>query len=190
LIEPLVESGSLQRLSEEAFLELVALHRPPGKDDGLSGLFIRLQTLFDSGKIERALKMLKKERLHLFADVTPTRIMGIVQSQRSEDVYACHLSADGIYSCRTMGLESCMGQIGASGQCKGCKHLLVLVMGLVNEGLLKSTDAELWLAAAASKGISRDTETAAEAILKYKGVQAGEVDWRPIETVPEDYYAL
>jgi hypothetical protein len=190
LIAPLVAAGILVRLSEAAFLELVALHRPPGKDDGLSGLFIRLQTLFESGKIERALKMLKKERMHLFADVTPGRILGIVQSQRSNDVYACYLSADGNFGCRMMSLESCMGQGGATGQCRGCKHLLVLVIGLVNEGLLKSSDAEQWLAAATGKGISRDKEMAAEAILKYKGVQAGEVDWRPIETVPEDYYAL
>jgi len=190
LIETFEKSGTLVRLGEEAFLELVALHRPPMKNDGLTGLFIRLQTLFDSGKIERALKMLKKERMHLFADVTSERILGIVQSQRSSDVYACHLDAQGVYSCRMMNLEPCMGQGGAAGQCKGCKHLLVLVMGLVNEGLLKSTDAEAWLVAATSKGVSRDKDIAAEAILKYKGVQAGEVDWRPIETVPEDYYAL
>jgi hypothetical protein len=60
----------------------------------------------------------------------------------------------------------------------------------VNEGLLKSADAEQWLVKAATKNVSRNTELAAEAILKYKGVQAGEVDWRPIETVPEDYYSL
>ena len=27
-------------------------------------------------------------------------------------------------------------------------------------------------------------------LLRYRGAQAGEVDWRPTETVPEDYYAL
>jgi hypothetical protein len=29
-----------------------------------------------------------------------------------------------------------------------------------------------------------------EALLKYMGAEAGEVDWRPMETIPEDYYAL
>jgi hypothetical protein len=26
--------------------------------------------------------------------------------------------------------------------------------------------------------------------LRYKGAEAGEVDWRPTETIPEDYYTL
>jgi hypothetical protein len=25
--------------------------------------------------------------------------------------------------------------------------------------------------------------------LRYKGAEAGEIDWRPTETMPEDYYA-
>ena len=30
----------------------------------------------------------------------------------------------------------------------------------------------------------------ADSLLKYKGAQAGEIDWRPTETIPEDYYAM
>jgi hypothetical protein len=26
--------------------------------------------------------------------------------------------------------------------------------------------------------------------IRYKGAEAGEVDWRPTETIPEDYYAF
>ena len=29
----------------------------------------------------------------------------------------------------------------------------------------------------------------ADTVLRYKAAQAGELDWRPTETVPEDYYA-
>jgi hypothetical protein len=29
-----------------------------------------------------------------------------------------------------------------------------------------------------------------EIFIKYKGAEAGEVDWRPTETMPEDYYAV
>jgi len=29
-----------------------------------------------------------------------------------------------------------------------------------------------------------------QTFLKYKGAEAGEIDWRPTETVPEDYYAF
>lgn len=30
----------------------------------------------------------------------------------------------------------------------------------------------------------------ADSFLKYKGAQAGEIDWRPTETIPEDFYAM
>ena len=35
-----------------------------------------------------------------------------------------------------------------------------------------------------------DKDVMSEAILRYKGAEAGEIDWRPTETVPEDYYAF
>jgi len=190
LIAPFVEAGSMIRLGEAAFLELISTHRPPGRDDGLAGLFVRLQTLVDPKKLERALKMLKAERMQLFAEATPQRIIGIVRSQRSDDVYACHLASDGTFGCRTMDLSNCMGLGGSSATGKACKHLVVLVMGLVHEGLLSSQNAEQWMSLASTKGVSSSTEASAEAILRYKGVQAGEMDWRPIETIPEDYYAM
>jgi hypothetical protein len=30
----------------------------------------------------------------------------------------------------------------------------------------------------------------ADLFLRYNGAEAGEVDWRPTETIPEDYYAM
>ena len=30
----------------------------------------------------------------------------------------------------------------------------------------------------------------AATFLKYKGAEAGEIDWRPTESVPEDFYAV
>jgi hypothetical protein len=27
-------------------------------------------------------------------------------------------------------------------------------------------------------------------IVRYKGAEAGEMDWRPTETIPEDFYAM
>ena len=29
-----------------------------------------------------------------------------------------------------------------------------------------------------------------DTLLRYKGAQAGEIDWRPTETMPEDFYAM
>ena len=35
-----------------------------------------------------------------------------------------------------------------------------------------------------------DTKLCAQTFVQYKGVEAGTVDWRPTETIPEDFYAM
>jgi hypothetical protein len=35
-----------------------------------------------------------------------------------------------------------------------------------------------------------DKDAMSETFIKYKGAEAGTVDWRPTETIPEDYYAM
>jgi hypothetical protein len=35
-----------------------------------------------------------------------------------------------------------------------------------------------------------DKDAMSETFLRYKEAEAGEVDWRPTETIPEDYYDL
>jgi hypothetical protein len=35
-----------------------------------------------------------------------------------------------------------------------------------------------------------DEEIMSATFLRYKGAEAGEVDWRPTETIPEDFYAM
>jgi hypothetical protein len=39
-------------------------------------------------------------------------------------------------------------------------------------------------------GHKPDKDVVTATFLKYKGVEAGEIDWRPTETIPEDFYAL
>jgi hypothetical protein len=46
-----------------------------------------------------------------------------------------------------------------------------------------------WIRAAAGKRPGHNQDLAAETFLQYKGAQAGEIDWRPTETIPEDFYA-
>ena len=38
--------------------------------------------------------------------------------------------------------------------------------------------------------VALDTEKLSQTFIKYKGAQSGTLDWRPVETLPEDYYAL
>jgi hypothetical protein len=33
-------------------------------------------------------------------------------------------------------------------------------------------------------------EQVSDTLLRYKGAEAGEIDWRPTETIPEDFYAM
>jgi hypothetical protein len=116
-------------------------------------------------------------------------VRGVVKSQTEPDkVYACVLTSDGTYACCSADLEQCLGLRG-----EPCKHLLVLVIGLARAGKLDPTTADEWLVAAKKKN-TRWNKTVqnemADALLKYKGAQAGEVDWRPTETLPEDFYTL
>ena len=46
------------------------------------------------------------------------------------------------------------------------------------------------IAAARQASGMTQAELAAATFVRYKGAQAGEIDWRPTETIPEDYYAL
>jgi hypothetical protein len=47
-----------------------------------------------------------------------------------------------------------------------------------------------WIHAAGAKNPRKNVELCAETFLQYKGAEAGELDWRPTETIPEDFYAV
>jgi hypothetical protein len=151
----------------------------------------RVAKVTDSGKLAKARTMLKAERFQLFAEVHPDHVTGIVRSQSSaQRVYACRLAKDGRYSCCTQNLITCVVSRGSA-----CKHLLVLVVGLVKAGTLEPATALAWLQAARRQGLTADgfkpdKDVATATFLKYKGVEAGQIDWRPTETIPEDFYAV
>jgi len=71
-----------------------------------------------------------------------------------------------------------------------CKHLLVLVIGLAKAEKIDLNAALHWILASTVETPKIDKPILTEVFLKYKGVSAGEVDWRPTETIPEDYYAF
>lgn len=147
----------------------------------------RLQNSIDKERLKKALKMLKAESFQLFAEVTDDAMIGVVKSQTDADlVYSARLASNGVYACCTQNLNPCGGLRGAL-----CKHLLVLVIGLTKAGQLDPNKADLW--ARASKNIQTaklDKDIMSETFLRYKGAEAGEIDWRPTETIPEDYYAF
>jgi uncharacterized protein YjbI with pentapeptide repeats len=140
----------------------------------------------DKAKIDKATKMLKAERFQLFNDVTETHLNGVVKSQTDPDlVYACRIESGGGYACCTQNLNICGGLRGSI-----CKHLLVLIIGLVKAGELDPSTIDGWVAKTHDAKPELNKETMGEIFIRYKGAEAGEVDWRPTQTVPEDYYAL
>ena len=145
-----------------------------------------LELRADKSKIDKATKMLKAERFKLFNDITDTHLAGVIKSQTDPElVYACRIESDGQYACCTQNLNICGGLRGSI-----CKHLLVLIIGLVKAGELDPGAIDAWVAKTHDTKPELNKETMGEIFIKYKGAEAGEVDWRPTETLPEDYYAL
>lgn len=139
----------------------------------------------DQSRIKKAMKMLKKDGFELFNDVSDDQVVGVVKSQTDHSlVYACRLQADGSFCCCTQNLNVCGGLRG-----RACKHLLVLLIGLVQQGELDPVTVDRWLDKHLDTKPQLDRDAMGDVFLKYKGAEAGELDWRPTETTPEDFYA-
>jgi hypothetical protein len=159
--------------------------KSPGVVD-LKGFIKTLGMTTDPSRMSKVTSMLRAQRFQLFASVTDDAVLGVVKSQTDADlVYACRLDKAGDYFCCTQNLNHCGGLRGAL-----CKHLLVLAVGLTKSGELDPTLANAWASASRSKKPALDKDVATATFVRYKGAEAGELDWRPTETIPEDYYAL
>lgn len=146
----------------------------------------RLESNFDASRLKKATKMLKADSFQLFSEVTDESFTGVVKSQTDASlVYSCRLNKDGEFTCCTQNLNACGGLRGAL-----CKHLLVLIIGLTKAEELDPTTINVWVAASKLQKPKLDKDAMSEVFLKYKGAEAGDIDWRPTETVPEDYYAF
>jgi uncharacterized protein YjbI with pentapeptide repeats len=175
-----VGKGPDPRLSPPA-----PLPAPAGPLD-FAAFLQRLAQHTDQARLSKALQMLRAERFQLFADVGADSVVGVVKSQTDPDlVYSCRLTSAGDFSCCTQNLNPCGGLRGAP-----CKHLLVLLAGLAKAGRLDPASAGAWTQASRGHRPSLDKDAMSETFLRYKGAEAGTIDWRPTETIPEDYYAL
>ncbi len=156
------------------------------KPADFGGFMTRLKQVTDPAKLSKAAAMLKAEKFRLYAKVAPDHLVGVVKSQGDPDlVYSCRLASDGKYGCCTQNLNICGGLRGSP-----CKHLLVLIVGLSKAGELEAATAHEWTQNARGQKPELDKDAMATTFLQYKGAEAGEVDWRPTETIPEDFYAM
>jgi hypothetical protein len=156
------------------------------KPADFGGFLARLKQVTDPAKLDKATKMLKAERFKLFAKVEPDHVIGVVKSQSVSDlVYSCRLAKDGQYACCTQNLNICGGLKGSP-----CKHLLVLIVGLAKAGELDAGTAHEWTQNSRGRKPELDKDAMTATFLQYKGAEAGQIDWRPTETIPEDFYAM
>ncbi|HYT92354.1 MAG TPA: hypothetical protein VEL76_26810 [Gemmataceae bacterium] len=152
----------------------------------LDAFLTRLRQHIDGSRLANALTMLKADRFHLFSQVEGDVIIGVVRAQSDpRRVYSCRLTADGSFSCCTQNLRICGGLRGAV-----CKHLLVMVVALTRSGALDPETIERWVRSSHKHRPVLDKDIMSATFLRYQGAQTGEVDWRPTETIPEDYYSL
>ena len=143
-----------------------------------------LEKRVDASRLKKSLKMLKADSFQLYAQVDDDQLMGVVKSQTDADlVYSCRLDSEGEFTCCTQNLNHCGGLRG-----KLCKHLLVLIVGLTKSGEIDPTLVNEWVDNSRDCNPSLDKDQMSEVLLRYKGAEAGEIDWRPTETIPEDYY--
>lgn len=147
------------------------------------GFLQNLRLLVQEDRLLKAMQMLKSDRFKLFSECKDSELIGVVKSQSDPDlVYACRISS-GSFGCCTQNLNTCGGLRGAV-----CKHLLVLLVGLTKSESISAQQADIWMQTTCGKKPNLDKHRMTEVFLQYKGAENGELDWRPTETVPEDYY--
>jgi BRCT domain type II-containing protein len=187
-VKKLIADGAeIAVIDERDFLLLVRTDQPTavGGSTDFAGFMAQLYTVVDQGKLGRALKMLKAESFKHFTPKDESRLVGVVKSQTgSGDVYAPWIASNGQFGCCNQELDECRGLGGV------CKHLLVVVVGLVRTSNMNADQALAWLKAAQSKIPKMDKDGCAAIFIQYKGAEAGTIDWRPTETLPEDFMAL
>jgi hypothetical protein len=185
----LAEQYQVSVMTEEQFLDLISHQFDPTELD-FHSLIVKLQRSIDPRRLQKALQMLKASSVSLYNEHDTVSASGVIQSQTgTSSAYACTIDHKGVYSCCDDNLDACWGMQGGG----VCKHSLVLLLGLVNNNVLDASTAFHWISQTNHQSPSSSKSTddnLAKTWLRYKGAKAGKLDWRPMETIPEDYYAF
>lgn len=169
-----------------AQLEAISTRKALEGPVGFAGFMERLERLIEKARLAKAMAMLRSERFQLFVESSEVRLAGIVKSQNDPTlVYSCALSADGSFGCCTQNLNVCGGLRGSL-----CKHLLVLIVGHSQAADIAPDTLDVWVQRSALHRPVLDRDALSALLLRYKGAESGEIDWRPTETIPEDFYAF
>lgn len=139
----------------------------------------------DRGRFDRAMKMLRKDSFSLFVKKEEGRIYGIVKSQTNKElIYAVSITTNGIYFCGTQNLRVCGGLRGAI-----CKHLLLLLMAAVKSSILSIDEASMSVKNTIARRPMWNKQEAEKIFSEYELSKNTELEWRPVEILPEDLVA-
>ncbi|MBN1801743.1 MAG: hypothetical protein JW891_09575 [Candidatus Lokiarchaeota archaeon] len=147
------------------------------------------RTIKDSSvppRISKAISMFKKQRNLLYLDKNGAELKAVIKSQTNNDLdYAISIKSDGNFFCGTQNLRPCGGLRG-----KICKHIILGLIAAIKSGEADINSMIEWVQKTSSNKPSLLRDEAMEIFVKYKCALDGEIEWRPIELLPEDFIAF
>lgn len=136
----------------------------------LAALIAQLDRATGDGRMLNAMRMLKSGRSPLFAEADDDRLTGVVTGQTEPSpLFACMIDRSGGYMCCTHNLHVCGGLRG-----KPCKHLLVVMLWLVQSGRADAKVLSEWARRAAGKKPQLDRDAMAATLHQYRGASGGD----------------
>jgi uncharacterized protein YjbI with pentapeptide repeats len=120
----------------------------------------------------------------LWSEGNPDGMRGVVpEAAKSTAFRACHLTSSGGHQCGTQNFALCdEGRTGV------CKHLMVLLLDLARRERIPLGNAVAWARLSLAHDGALDRTALAAIFAAY--AESTQSDYRPNETLPEDYYAL
>jgi hypothetical protein len=137
-------------------------------------------------KVERAIQMFSNQKKILFVFKNEKYLTGVIQSSRNEEQeYITYIDSDGNYYCCNPLLEDCLG-LGR----KMCKHIMLSMIAAIKLNPIIQDELLQWTESAKKKGPHIINDIAESTYQRYKLALVGDVQWRPIELLPEDYVLI
>jgi len=138
-------------------------------------------------RIEKAIRMYKKETNLLYIDKNNDSFKAVIKSQSHPDKleYAVKLSSKGRFFCGTQNLRPCGGLRG-----KICKHIILALVAVIKSDQGTSDEMIKWVERTNLYVPHFNKDEATAIFLKYSNALTGMIEWRPVEVLPEDFFAF
>jgi hypothetical protein len=138
-------------------------------------------------RIDKAINMYKKEINLLYIDKNAESFKAVIKSQTHPESleYAVKLSSKGNFFCGTQNLHPCGGLRG-----KICKHIILALIAVIKTNQGTIDEMIKWVDKTKLNKPYFDKNEATRIFLKYQNALEGVIEWRPVEILPEDFFAF